>query len=358
MKKFKNMSKRKKIIFIIITIIIILAIGLSWYKYFNPHYNSVKVKDQKIKIKRPEYHLKIFDLESSTRPIAVMINNHNQARPYHSGLQDAKIMYEMIVEGGITRMLAVFKDADLTRIGPVRSARHYYLDYALENDAIYAHWGWSPQAESDIKTLGVNNLNGLYDSGFTRDNSLIGKVNLEHTAITSSEGLNKAISSKGYRTDYNSGDVESELLLKYSVKEIGIDNEDDSMPANNVTIPYSSYMTASYTYDSENKYYLRYANGVAHKDYITGEQYHFKNIIIVKVRNYTIDSYGRQDLDNIGTGEGYFITDGYARPITWEKSSRSSKTVYKYADGSEIKVNDGNTFIQIEPSDMTPSITE
>ena len=358
MKMLKNMSKKKKIISAVVALLVILAIVLSWYMYFHPHYNSVKVKDQKIKIKRPEYHLKIFNLESSTRPIAVMINNHNQARPYHSGLQDAQIMYEMIVEGGITRMLAVFKDANLDRIGPVRSSRHYYLDYALENDAIYAHWGWSPQAESDIRTLGVNNLNGLYDVGFTRDNSLIGKVNLEHTAITSSEGLNKAIASKGYRTNYNSGDVESELLLKYDAKEFNIDSAEDSMVANNISVPYSNYMTGSYTYDSENKYYLRYENNVAHKDYITGEQYHFKNIIIIKVGNYTIDSYGRQDLNNIGTGEGYYITNGYARPITWEKESRSSKTVYKYADGSEIKVNDGNTFIQIEPADMTPSITE
>ena len=82
-----------------------------------------------------------------------MINNLNEARPYQSGLQDAYIVYEMIVEGGITRMMALFKDQNTSRIGPVRSSRHYYLDYALENDAIYVHFGWSPQAQTDISRL-------------------------------------------------------------------------------------------------------------------------------------------------------------------------------------------------------------
>ena len=77
-----------------------------------------------------------------------------------------------------------------------------------------------------------------------------------------------------------------------------------------------------------------------------------------KVNNYTIsgDTKGRQTLDNIGSGEGWYISNGYAVPITWEKSSRSSKTIYKYLDGTEIKVNDGNTFIQIQPSGMNLTI--
>ena len=366
--KFKGMSKRKKIITCIISILAIFLILLLCAIIFKPE--EVEKIKKKIEPKKEVVipKIKIFNTDSKTRPVAVMINNHNQARPYHSGLQDAQIMYEIIVEGGITRMLAVFKDQTTSRIGPVRSSRHYYLDYALENDAIYVHWGWSPQAESDIKTLGINNLNGLYDKGFSRDQSLIGRINLEHTAITSMDGINDAISSKGYRTEYNTDKVEDSLLFKYSTKEISLappvqkEGEEpvqtDSIKANNITIPYSNYMTSSYKYDEANKYYLRFANGVEHKDYITGEQYHFKNIIIQKVENHTIDSYGRQGLNNIGTGTGYFITDGYAKPITWEKTSRSSKTVYKYLDGKEITLNDGNTFVQIEPINMNPSITE
>lgn len=293
----------------------------------------------------------IINPDSDTRPIAVMINNHNQARPYHSGLQDAYIVYEVIVEGGITRMMAVFKDQETDRIGSVRSSRHYFLDYALENDAAYVHFGWSPQAQSDISSLGVNNINGLYDSGFWRDNSL--PIDYEHRALTNISNIKEVMNKRGYRTT-----SDKDTLLNYSVDEIDLSSSEDSIVANNISIPYSNYMTSSYTYDSESKTYKRFANGVEHTDYITKEQYHFKNIIIIKVGNYTIDNYGRQSLNNIGSGDGYYITDGYARPIKWEKESRASKTVYKYLTGEEIIVNDGNTFIQIEPINENPSITE
>lgn len=348
------MNKKFKIMGVLLLLIIIGVICFVFFKT-NSDGEKEEPKKETEEEAKPEPTLNIIDLNSTSRPIAVMINNHNQARPYHSGLQDAYIVYEAIVEGGITRMMALFKDQTTSRIGSVRSSRHYYLDYALENDAIYVHFGWSPQAENDIRTLGVNNINGLYDSAFWRDYNL--PINYEHKAVTSIENINSVIDQKGYRKEYNSKNVEDELLLKYSVDEININTSDDSLVANNISIPYSYYMTSSYTYDSVNKYYLRYANGVAHNDYITGEQYHFKNIIIMKVENYTMDSYGRQNLNNIGSGTGYFITNGYARPITWEKASRNSKTVYKYLDGNEIIVNDGNTFIQIEPINTESSIT-
>lgn len=346
----------KKKIPMILFVLIIIAGAIFYFLNFSPKKEEIKDKINDIIEEKPKPTLKIVDESSYTRPIAVMINNHNQARPYHSGLQDAYIVYEAIVEGGITRMMAVFKDQTTARIGSVRSSRHYFLDYALENDAIYVHFGWSPQAENDIRSLGVNNINGLYDNAFWRDYNL--PVNYEHKAVTSIEKINEVINQKGYRKEYNSKNVLDELSLKYSIDEIHINESEDSVVANNVSIPYSYYMTSSYTYDATNNYYLRYANGVAHKDYITGEQYHFKNIIIEKVENYTIDSYGRQSLNNIGTGTGYFITNGYARPITWEKASRSSKTVFKYLDGTPVVVNDGNTFIQIEPISQTTSITE
>lgn len=346
----------KKKIPMILFVLIIIAGAIFYFLNFSPKKEEIKDKINDIIEEKPKPTLKIVDESSYTRPIAVMINNHNQARPYHSGLQDAYIVYEAIVEGGITRMMAVFKDQTTARIGSVRSSRHYFLDYALENDAIYVHFGWSPQAENDIRSLGVNNINGLYDNAFWRDYNL--PVNYEHKAVTSIEKINEVINQKGYRKEYNSKNVQDELSLKYSIDEIHINESEDSVVANNVSVPYSYYMTSSYTYDATNNYYLRYANGVAHKDYITGEQYHFKNIIIEKVENYTIDSYGRQSLNNIGTGTGYFITNGYARPITWEKASRSSKTVFKYLDGTPVIVNDGNTFIQIEPITQTTSITE
>ena len=100
-------------------------------------------------------------------------------------------------------------------------------------------------------------------------------------------------------------------------------------------------------------------SGKANVDLETGEQYTAKNIIIYEVRNYTLndgENKGRQELDNIGSGSGYLVTGGYVVPITWEKTSHSGQTVYKYENGEEITVNDGNTFIQIMPTTGTIKI--
>ena len=99
--------------------------------------------------------------ESDSRIIAVMIDNdNNDARP-HAGIDDAFLIYEAYVEGSATRMMALFKDAKTEKIGPIRSSRHYFLDYAMEHDAIYVHYGWSPQASKDISAYGINNINGV-----------------------------------------------------------------------------------------------------------------------------------------------------------------------------------------------------
>lgn len=343
----KKVRRMKRILALLIAFLVVLTGLYFGYKYLfkaeDPKNNTKEddKKDPEPVVVVPK--LKIVDIDSNSRSIAVMINNHNAARPNHAGLQDAYMVYEMIVEGGITRMMAVYKDQDTAKIGSVRSARHYYLDYALESDAIYVHFGWSPTAQNDISSLRINNINGLYDSIFWRDTTL--HVPYEHTAFTNIEKISSMVTKKGYRAT-----TTQPLLLKYSISELDISTLEGAIIANNVSIPYSTYMTSSYVYDAVAKVYKRFANGVAHTDAITKLQYTVKNIITYKVTNSRIDSYGSQTLSNIGSGTGYYITDGYAAPITWTKSSRGSQTVYKYLNGAKIVVNDGNTFIQIQPS--------
>lgn len=333
--------KNKIKILVIILLLILIGVGI-YFIFFNKKKENKK-EEPEVEQEKETPKLQIVDKNSDSRIIAVMINNHNQARPNHAGLQDAFIMYEAIVEGGITRMMALYKDADTAKIGSVRSSRPYYLDYVLENDAIYVHYGYSDQAKADIATLGINNINGLYDEdAFWRDTSL--NIDYEHKAFTNIEKINSLIKKKGYRTT-----SDKKLLLNYSIDNIDLSSKEDAVVANAINIPYSYYMTVRYAYDATNNYYLRYANSVAHTDAVTGLQYHFKNIIVINVENYSLDSYGRQALNNIGTGTGYYITNGYAVPITWEKTSRGSQTIYKYSNGNEIDVNDGNTFIQIQP---------
>lgn len=347
--------KKKNLIIIIAAAILLIGgiitsiILLSNKDNKDPDENKEVNKEEE---KKEEPTVQIVDLNSTSRPYAVMINNIGAARPYHTGLQDAYLVYEIVVEGGITRYLALFKDKTNEVVGNVRSARHYYLDYVLENDAYYVHWGWSPQAQSDISTLDIDNLNGLIYSSPYFFRQKISGVNTEHTAFTNLSELANLADRLGYRKETN-----KDLLLNYSATSVELSS--DATDATNIDLKYSGSSTTNYVYDSEAKVYKQYVNNKEHTDYETKEQYTVKNIIAYQVGNTTItgDNKGRQDLDNIGSGTGYFITEGKSIPITWEKDSRSQQTVYRYEDGTEITVNDGNTWIHIIPKSGKISIS-
>ncbi len=286
--------------------------------------------------------INIVDLDSNERPYGVMIDNISYARP-HSGLQNAYLTYEIIVEGGLTRLFALFKDVNVSKIGPVRSSRHYFLDYAMENDAIYVHYGWSPYAQEDIRTYKINNLNGLYNPSnmFWRATDR----SAPHNAYTSTENILKAAKNSGYKMT-----SDNYLVLNYSAKEIDLSKQETAVVADKVDIAYSNYVVTNYEYDKENKVYLRSVNGKAHTDSETKKQYTVKNIIVITdIYNETIGSKGRQGIENLGKGNGKYITNGYAIDITWEKKDRQSKTTYYTKDGKELKVSDGNTYIQLQP---------
>ena len=348
----KKLKKKYLIILIIIGILLIGGITVTaiFLTKDNPSKENNNKEEEPIKEEEPT--IQIVDLNSSSRPYAVMINNIGAARSYHTGLQDAYLVYEIVVEGGITRYLALFKDKTNEVVGNVRSARHYYIDYVLENDAYYVHWGWSPQAQSDISSLDIDNLNGLtYGSPyFFRQN--ISGVSTEHRAFTNLSELANLVDRLGYRKETN-----KDLLLNYSATSVTL--PESSTDATNIDIKYSGSSTTNYVYDSESKVYKQFVNNKEHTDYETKEQYTVKNIIAYEVGNTTIagDNKGRQDLDNIGSGKGYFITEGKSIPITWEKTSRSAQTIYRYEDGTEITVNDGNTWIHIVPTSGSISIS-
>ncbi len=356
-----RLKKNSKIALIAVAAIVVIGLGtFVGYKTF--HKEETKPTNNSTGKKLPSNNeavkpaVNIVDVNSNSRPYAVMINNINVARPYQTGLQDAYIIYEMLAEGGITRYMALFKDKDTKQIGTIRSSRHYYLDYALENDAIYVHWGWSPQAQSDIKSLGINNINGLTYGGtyFWKDQNLRkAGVATEHTAYSSMELLKKATEKLKYRTETN-----QDLLFEYSPEEIDLSSMPNAVSATSIDINYSSSYKNHYDYDATTKTYKRSVNGKAHTDYLTKEQYTFKNIIVYQLDYSKIsgDEKNRQELSNLGNGTGYFITDGYAVPIKWSKDKRANQTKYTFEDGKEITLNDGNCFIQLQPKGQTLNI--
>ena len=345
----KNKKIKKEYLLIIIVLSVVALLGTLIYlttskKNKNNNENDNSTTTTTVKM------LNIVNEESKSRPYAIMINNVEGARKLQSGLQYAYMVYELMVEGGITRYLALFLDQTTERIGSIRSARHYYLDYALENDAIYVHHGYSPQAREDWSKLGVDRIEVNESTTGWRDKSA--SKTYEFTLFTNIEKLGKGIRSK--RTERN-----KDLLLNYSVDNIDISQMEGAIPANKVDIKYSSNTTTNYEYDTDNNIYLRSVNNKSQNDYVTGKQLTVKNIIVYKVKYSNIqgDNKGRQTIDNVGNGTGYYISNGYAVPITWKKDSRSSATIYKYNNGKEIQVNDGNTFIQIMPDNQTLAIS-
>ena len=349
-----------KLLVAILIILIIIAGALLAMKVMQDKNNNEEVGDIATMEQQEEEKPQPKTFAGNERLIALMIDNHIDAMP-QAGLEQADLVYEIIVEGGETRLMMLIQGQDIDRIGPLRSARHYFLDYALENDAIYVHYGQSPQAKSDIQTLGVTDINGIYESEtlFWRDTTRYSP----HNAVTSTENLQTIFEREGFRTTSTKGTV-----LNYVAEEVELEDiketsqsnattntsepaaeEEVTNLANEVTIPYSAYNTVKYTYNEETKTYTRYSRETAQKDWNTGNTIAVKNIIITKCENSTIDSYGRQTIDNIKTLDGYYITNGKYIPIKCEKSSRSGKTVYKDLEGNEIEVNDGKTFIQICP---------
>ncbi len=337
----------KKIVVFLIILIIASGIILG-YKIVKDRENeemSVSIEEE-IEPEVEEKTVQIF--KGNDRPIAVMIDNHNGAWP-QAGLQKAYMIYEIIVEGGETRLMALFKGADVEKIGPVRSARHYFIDYVMENDAIYTHFGESPQAGSDIKKYTINEIDGIAEDGTTfwrvRDKAA------PHNAVTSSEKLLQSAQNKKYRMTSTKDSV-----LNYVVDEV---NLEDGQEAITVTIPHSKLQTVKYEYDAENKVYKRYARGKAQTDWDTGNVLTTKNIIVTFCDNYTLsdpENKGRQGLKNIGTFDGYYITNGKAIKIKCVKNARDEQTVYQDLNGNEINVNDGNTFVNICPTSSNVTI--
>ena len=334
-----------KVLIAILVILVIVAGGVLAYKITKDKENNVQPvaneEEEKIIAEVEEKQPQIF--KGNDRPIAVMIDNHNLAWP-QAGLNQAYMVYEIIVEGGETRLMALFKGVDLEKIGPVRSARHYFIDYAMENDAIYVHFGQSPQAENDIKRYSIDDINGISEDGTTFWR--VKDKYAPHNAVTSTEKLLQSAKNKNYKTIST-----KESVLNYVTDEV---NLEEGQEAINVTIPHSDLQKVQYTYDSENKVYKRFARNKAQTDWDTGEPITTKNIIITFCDNYTLsdkENKGRQGLKNIGTFDGYYITNGKAIKIQCEKTARDKQTIYKDMNGNEIQVNDGNTFVNICPID-------
>ena len=275
------------------------------------------------------------------RPVFMVVENHPDARPQW-GLTSSDIVWEMVAEGGITRMLLMYADASRIpeKVGPIRSARHYFVDLAEGFDGIFVHFGFSPMAKSQIANHAVNNINGLYDNYFYRDSSR--GVASEHTSYTTGEAIKNAIANKEYRTEIEK-DYKEPFKFNSKIKTL-------SAPCNELAVSYSSGYTYTYTYDQESNVYLSTLNGNKFVD-SEGTQQNFENIILCYTEISSLnDSKGRVDFA-LSEGKGIYVSNGSYTDITWKKGNSADMLKFYDKNGDELSLNVGRTYIGILDND-------
>ena len=274
-----------------------------------------------------------------SRPLSIMIENSEGARP-QSGLDKANIVYEVLAEGGITRFLAIYYDQDAEEVGPIRSARPYFVSKSLEHQAIYAHAGGSQEAYNFIKEERIDDINEFVDfQPFWRTSDR----EPPHNLYTSTLKLRKEANKLGY--------IE---MIKKEVYQFEIDQNErlTGRETDNIVIPYNITYKVSYRYQPESMKYLRFINSESHIDAITKKQLVVDNIIIQFAGTKVIDEEGRLAVDFVGKGKGLLFFKGGSEEIIWEKQDLKSRTIFMYKEGDRIALTPGNIWIQIVPLDL------
>lgn len=281
------------------------------------------------------------------RPIAVMLNNLKQALP-QLGVSQADIIYEVLAEGGITRMLGIYQSVEnVGLIGSVRSARTYYLELALGHDAIYLHAGGSPDAYDKIKAWSVTALdcvNGPYEGSlYWRDADRIRNNGMVHSVVTSGETIRELLPTYGLRLEHEDG-------YAYEMQFGQNGTPADGQRAERITVPFSSYKTGVFTYDAGSGKYLVEEYGSAYMDGNTGEQVSVTNVLVLKTACSVIpgDDAGRITVD-LTDGEGWFACGGKIIPICWSKDGVNGQLVYTTQSGMPLTLGVGASYVNIIP---------
>ena len=290
----------------------------------------------------------LYDDISEKRPIAVMFNNLRKALP-QIGVGQADVIYEIVAEGGITRMMGVFQDLEgVGDLGSIRSARDYYVSLALGHDAIYIHAGGSPQAYEAFSKWGVTHIdfvNGPYGNMCWRDPDRRKTAGLEHSLLTSSEKVLEQMPSR-FTLEHKEGfavgwafDKEPPAGEKQQVSQL--------------TVPFSKYKTGHFTYDSaQNRYLIEQHIDGADKPYVdgrTGEAVAVSNVLVLFTDVGVIkgDDKGRMEVRTTGTGDGLLLRDGALYEITWQRDKRTDRYSFLDKAGKEIPLNVGPSYINI-----------
>lgn len=299
------------------------------------------------------------------RPLGIMIENHEDSRP-QSGLSSADIIFEAVAEGGITRFLAVYYCQDAKIVGPVRSARTYFVDFisGYGDKPLYAHVGGAntpgpADALGQIRDYGWNNENDLnqFSVGFPtfwRDEERLRNVATEHTVYTATSKLWKVAKERGLTDVDGKGRAWDGRFEAWKFKEDAKKSErPESFSAEfNFWEGYGAYKV-KWVYSPEGNVFKRLNGGKPHKDKNTDKQLAAKNVALVFMsERHANDGYE----DNVhllygttGSGKAIILLDGKKVEGTWQKVKRTSRMKFFDMQGKEIELNRGLVWVEILP---------
>ncbi len=261
-------------------------------------------------------------------PIAVIIDNHPDSRP-PAGLSQASLVYEAEVEGVTTRYLAIFADwQQIDNIGPVRSARPYFVDWARELSALFVHCGGSPEALAKIIKDNILDFNEFYQGQyFWRGDDRAAP----HNVMTSTQKLRSFLMDK---------DLIEGKYFSWNFK----DDEPAVEPAGHeIAIP---EFAVRWIYNRDNNDYIRYLGRQEHLDG-EGQEIRAKNVILAFMPAEVLDEELRLKIETIGIGQAVVCLDGVCREGEWHKKSATSRTRFYNIDGDEFTFNAGPTWIEV-----------
>jgi hypothetical protein len=345
----------KKAVLVVTTCIVVLALSGGVFVIMRPHRNIVTAT-KNIQVVKPKAAaatapntvpsdlsgLLVSPSVNSGPVTAVMVENSTFARP-QSGLSQAEVVFEAIAEGGITRFMALFQDTAPSNVGPIRSVRPYYEQWALGFNAALAHVGGSPEALADINTWNVRNLDQFYNGSYYHR---ITTREAPHNVYTAISTLNQLEDSKGYTGSTYTG----------FPRKNADPAKTPTVATINLTLSSTTY-DVNYSYDAATNSYNRSEGGAPQMDANTNTQISPK-VVIAMVVPYSLEADGyHSDYGVIGNGAVDIFQDGIVTQGTWSKSSNASQISFKTINGNTIKLDPGQTWITAVASSGDISFT-
>ena len=280
------------------------------------------------------------------RPVAVMINNIKASLPQY-GIYNADILFEVLVEGGITRLMALYGDqTKVPKVCSVRSCRYYYPIFAHGFDAVYFCFGSNESlATPTLKRIGIDYFDGNQNPDslvFGRDADRLKKYSSEHTAYVNGKGIPELLKKYEVRTDY----LDGKDVNVFNFRSEDAPKASGSITADKVHLKYSNSYNSTFTYNSKTKTYYKDHCGKAHMDSVENKQLNYTNVFVLETDVHNYKGGQLIELDWKG-GTGYYISRGMAEKISWVKSSESAGIVVFDEAGNELQVNPGKSYIGV-----------